>query len=65
MASNHYERKLNECLQLMNQNLSDNYKDLSGMVNLYRDFWKTRAHLMAPLTSLTKIDKKICKGIDK
>jgi len=29
-----------------------------GMVNFYRDFWKSRAHLMAPLTSLTKIDKK-------
>ncbi len=29
-----------------------------GMVNFYRDFWKSRAHLMAPLTLLTKIDKK-------
>lgn len=29
-----------------------------GMVNFYRDFWKSRAHLMAPLTSLTKIDRK-------
>ncbi len=29
-----------------------------GMVNFYPDFWKSCAHLMAPLTSLTKIDKK-------
>ena len=28
------------------------------MVNYYRDFWKSHAHLMAPLTSLMKIDKK-------
>ena len=33
-----------------------------GMVNFYRDFWKNRAHLMAPLTSLTKIDKKLFKS---
>ena len=33
-----------------------------GMVNFYRDFWKYRAHLMAPLTSLTKIDKKLFKS---
>ena len=33
-----------------------------GMVNFYRHFWKNRAHLMAPLTSLTKIDKKLFKS---
>jgi hypothetical protein len=29
-----------------------------GMVNYYRNFWKRRSHLMAPLTSLTKIAPK-------
>ena len=29
-----------------------------GCVNFYRDFWKKRAHVMAPLTALTKVDRK-------
>jgi len=29
-----------------------------GMVNFYRDFWKKRAHVMAPLTALTKVPRK-------
>lgn len=29
-----------------------------GMVNFYRDFWQKRAHIMAPLTALTKADKR-------
>jgi hypothetical protein len=28
-----------------------------GMINFYRDFWKRRAHIMAPLTALTKLPK--------
>ncbi len=28
------------------------------MVNFYRNFWKSRAHLMAPFTSLIKIEKE-------
>ena len=29
-----------------------------GCVNFYRDFWKKRAHIMAPLTALTKVPRK-------
>ena len=29
-----------------------------GCVNFYRDFWNKRAHVMAPLTALTKVPKK-------
>lgn len=33
-----------------------------GCVNFYRDFWKHRAHVMAPLTALTKVDKRQFKS---
>ena len=29
-----------------------------GMVNFYRECWKKRAHVMAPLTALTKVPRK-------
>ena len=29
-----------------------------GMINFYRDTWGRRAHVLAPLTSLTKVDPK-------
>ena len=29
-----------------------------GLVNFYRLFWKSRAHIMAPLTALTKVERK-------
>lgn len=34
-----------------------------GCVNFYRDFWKRRAHIMAPLTDLTKVPRKDFKRL--
>jgi hypothetical protein len=37
---------------------------LIGFINFYKDYWKKRAHTMAPLTSLTglKTNKKFCQS---
>jgi hypothetical protein len=29
-----------------------------GMVNFYRSMWRHRAHIMAPLTKLVKVERK-------
>jgi hypothetical protein len=53
--------KIEGILQIAKPTTLCQLRGLIGMVNYYRDFWKRHSHLMAPLTSLTKMAPKTFK----
>lgn len=50
-------KKIKGILQLTRPTTVTELRSFIGMVNFYRDFWKQRAHILAPLTALTKTPK--------
>ena len=50
-------KKIKGILQLDHPTAVTELRSFIGMINFYRDFWKRRAHVLAPLTALTKTPK--------
>ena len=49
--------KVKGVLQLSPPTTVTELRSFLGMVNYYRDFWRRRSHILAPLTALTKTPK--------
>jgi len=53
-----WKKKIDGILVLDKPKTLKQLRGFIGMVNYYRDFWKRRAHVLAPLTALTKVNPK-------
>jgi hypothetical protein len=53
-----WKKKIDGILALDKPKTLKQLRGFIGMVNYYRDFWKRRAHVLAPLTALTKVNPK-------
>jgi len=53
------ENKIKGILQLDRPTTVTELRSFIGMINFYRDFWKRRADVLAPLTALTKTPKGV------
>ena len=53
-----WDKKIQGILALDQPKTLRHLRGFLGMINFYRDFWERRAHITAPLTSLTKINPK-------
>jgi hypothetical protein len=50
--------KIKGVVQLAPPQTVKQLRSFLGMVNYYRDFWKRRSHILAPLTAMTKLRSK-------
>jgi hypothetical protein len=52
------DKKIKGIVQLDRPQTVKQLRSFLGLVNYYRDFWKRRSHILAPLSSMTKLNPK-------
>jgi hypothetical protein len=53
-----WQKKIEPILALAPPKTVKQLRSFIGMINFYRDMWRHRSHVLAPLTALTKVSNK-------
>jgi hypothetical protein len=53
-----WQKKIEPILALVPPKTVKQLRSFIGMINFYRDMWRHRAHILTPLTAMTKISNK-------
>jgi hypothetical protein len=53
-----WQKKIEPILALASPTTVKQLRAFIGMINFYRDMWRHRAHILTPLTALTKVSNK-------